>query len=168
MTQVEEFIKHHGVKGMKWGQKKYKEIRKTGVKEIKNLDKAYTTSQRDGRKASRALGKAGKALAKSDRTGSAKDKAKSEKLVKDWGSKHNKAITSSRLTATQTKKVDRIISKASKLPVTIHRSESKRRAKKFIKTWFELSGMVPPKSVTQDSNKDRFDDTVDAKQRIRK
>ena len=183
---VDELLEHHGVKGMKWGVRRYKTLRKEGVKQQKKLDEATRKSDEKAVKYVTTLGKATRTARKIDFDNPSKRKAAKleKKLVKQTARaeearvEYRKAVKNTQAAA---KKYLNSVEEASKLPVEIQARRKTAIAKAFARevlksaTYIGLGAVtfggatgIPYTINTGQTKKDTFDDHVNNIQRAGK
>ena len=142
-------LQHHGVKGMKWGVRKYKEERSKGVSHLKNRDKQASKKYKAEQASLKQLSK----------TVSASKKAESRKLDKDFKpskrniKKYNKAQQkfnkeSAKFDNVESNRINKAkgynkanyqyyksVEAAAKLPINIKITPRRSRAKKAIQNF---------------------------------
>lgn len=163
-------LEHHGVKGQKWGVRRYKELRKEGVSAHKEVDKANLGVYAQGKDANRKMKVMNKAERdKARRTLDAQRNSnfitntrlsmatkKHEKATKRFNAASEKYTTKAKVANKASYKYQKIVNKAADLPISIVRRDNIAEVKAYLKT---IIGMQYRRT-----GNDRFDESVDSRQ----
>lgn len=169
---VHEILEHHGVKGMKWGVRNYKQIRKSANKQLKVSKKTSEQAFKQSVKYATASGKVSRTANKLSKTTNNVKAAKLENELKKRKDKFEKA----------SEKYDRILSKnkesvkkyrnevekASKLPIEIQIRRKQAIAKQVVRDTIKLAagsalattGIHVPYSIGGPTKNDLFAEQV--------
>ena len=169
-TPINE-LKHHGVKGMKWGQSKssvsrsnrtaakkaYKKVEKDGVKASKDVSNSFTDLYRSSSKISKTSSKYDIQKEKNARGKGNVNKTAKTKTKLDSYAKHYDKVISNYNTANN--RLNKLVSKAAKMPISIKKTPQRTAAKQV------LSLYLSPRIVTNSMHKDTFRLNVDRQQK---
>ena len=167
VTRVpDDYLEHHGVKGQKWGVRRYKQYRKEGAIELKNMheaDKRAEVAVRKVKSYDRRSESVAKSIQRRKENGSA-TKRQTRKLKK-LQSRRQKAVNdldgNVKSFRASEKKVEALTKKASKLPIKLNDHTGAKYVAGLAAAMLFNSGTG--NAFKYDSfvtNKDHFDDRV--------
>lgn len=169
-TPINE-LKHHGVKGMKWGQSKssvsrsnrtaakkaYKQVEKDGVKASKDATNAYADLYRSSSKLLKTSNKYNIQKEKNARgEGNVNKTAITKAKLDSYTKQHKKAVSNYK---TAHNRLNKLVSKAAKMPISIKKTPQRTAAKQV------LSLYLSPRIANNSIHKDNFRLNVDRQQK---
>ena len=170
-TPINE-LKHHGVKGMKWGQSKssvsrsnrtaakkaYKKVEKDGVKASKDVSNSFTDLYRSSSKISKTSSKYDIQKEKNARgKGNVNKTAKTKTKLDSYAKHYDKAISNYN---TANNRLDKLVTKAANMPISIKKTPKRTAVKEA------LSQYVSGGRITNTLHKDTFRENVDRRQKM--